>query len=252
MAMDQQQSGRPTNASRPTRRSLVEFALPVDGMPADPPSSAQRLPAAQGAPAGRRDVQVARTSENRPQTTTREALNRGQTVATLGLRQANGLHDAIAEDYALFHPGSVIISAAAKAAKDYRSSLSEHLKISVHAALDFANTVISVTGPTISVSEHDMTKQAEDGRLRNADDAMLTLARFAGAYRASASGPMTENIKVALEYSQRFADAQTLSEFVEISINHACRQLEMIVKHMANLRSLAACLIAPNVEPNER
>jgi hypothetical protein len=125
------------------------------------------------------------------------------------------------------------------------------MKISVYAALDFASTVLSVAGQPISVSEHSLLEQAKNTRVRNVDDAMLTLARFGGAYRATACGLMTENIKVALEYSQRLAVAETLSEFVEISINHACGQLEMIVKHMANLRSFAEFLITPIVNSND-
>ena len=37
--MDKTQSGRPVNASRPARRSLVEFALPPSGAPAEIPSA---------------------------------------------------------------------------------------------------------------------------------------------------------------------------------------------------------------------
>jgi hypothetical protein len=41
--MDKTQSGRPANASRPARRSLVEFALPPSGAPAEIPSATRAV-----------------------------------------------------------------------------------------------------------------------------------------------------------------------------------------------------------------
>jgi hypothetical protein len=159
--MDQPQSERPASASRPARRSFVEFALPASGALVEMPSAARPLPTVQLALATRRNKQPFKTSD-KTRNKIMQPLNEDQKVAASGLRQTNNLDDAMLEDDAISHQFVVMTSAAAKAAKDYRSWMLEHMKINICAALDYANGLASVNSRTDLVARPDTREQGKN------------------------------------------------------------------------------------------
>jgi phasin protein len=247
MTMDQPQSRRPASGSRPARRSLAEFALPAVGVPADPPSAAQPLPIVQPAPVTQRDKQTVKPSDKRGETTMHQPLNEDQRTAARELRQANERDGEMLEDNALFQPFDDITSAAAKAAKDYRSWMLEHMKISLCAALDYANGLTSAASRTNSESDRDTPEQAKSTGSQSIDKTTPTVAKLVDEYRAGAFELMTANVGATLEYARGLVNATTPSEFIELSMSHACRQLEMMVKQTARLGSIARRLTTSNV-----
>ena len=82
-------------------------------------------------------------------------LNAERKDAMSGLRPANDLNGATLEDNPLFHQFGDMTSAAAKAAKDYRSWMLDQMKINMGVALDFASGVASVNSRPASVAHLD-------------------------------------------------------------------------------------------------
>jgi hypothetical protein len=246
--MDQPQSGRPASASRPARRSLVEFALPASDALVEMPSAPRPLPTVQPALATQPDKQPFKTSGKRRDKIMHQPLNEDQKVAASGLRQTNNLDDAMLEDDAIFHQFEDMTSAAAKAAKDYRSWTLEHMKINICATLDYANGLASVNSRTDLVAHPDTREQGKSTYSQSADKTTPAVAKVADEYRAKAFELMTANINTTLEYAQRLVTVKTPTEFVELSTSHARKQLELIIKQTADLGSIAQRLATSNVE----
>src|ERR1700678_886540 len=154
--MDQPQSRRPASASRPARRSLVEFALPASGALGEIAPVAQLLPAAQPTPAPQRGRQPLKAIDQKKKTIMHEPL-----------RPANDLNGG-AKDNALFDPFEDMTAAAAKAAKDYRSWMLEQMTINMCAALDYANGVASAR--TASVGRPDTPERGTTSYSQSADN----------------------------------------------------------------------------------
>jgi hypothetical protein len=132
-------------------------------------------------------------------------------------------------------------SAAAKAAKDYRSWMLEQVKINMCAALSYANGLSSMGGgalfrPETASSDTSVEKDA------------AAAENLADAYRAKAFELMTTNMRSTLEYAQRLVNVKTPTEFVELSAGHARNQFELIMRQTAELGALAQKLAMPGVE----
>ncbi len=174
-----------------------------------------------------------------------EPLNEDQKVAASGLRPTKGLDGAMLEDDAIFHQLEDMTSAAAKAAKDYRSWMLEHMKLNICAALDYANGLASVNSRTELAAHPDAREQVKN---TSAEKATPTVAKVADEYRAKAFELMTANINSTLEYAQQLVNVKTPAQFAELSTSHARKQLELIIKQTAELGSIAQRLATSNVE----
>jgi hypothetical protein len=170
--MDQPQSGRPARASRPARRSLVEFALPASGALVEMPSAARPLPTVQPTLATPRDKQPIKTSENRRKKIKKivhEPFNEDQQVAAGDVRQANNLNGAMLEDETKFHQTEDMTPAAANAAKvakvaeAYRAKAFELMTVNVNTTLEYAQRLVNVKTPTefVALSASHAYKQLE-------------------------------------------------------------------------------------------
>jgi hypothetical protein len=167
--MAQPQLGRPARASRPARRSLVEFALPASGALVEMPCAARPLPTVQPALATRRDKQPIKTSERRRKTIGHEPLNEDQQVGAVDVWQANNLNGEMLKDHTKVHQIEDVTSAAANAAKvakvaeAYRAKSFELMAVNVNITLEYAQRLVNVKTPTefVALSASHACKQLE-------------------------------------------------------------------------------------------
>jgi len=165
--MDKTQSGRPVNASRPARRSLVEFALPPSGAPAEIPSAPRPVRAGKSA---------------------KKASDKGIKIT----HEPSDLQTAPAA-----HP--------------------------------------EPREPEIVIPASSAGKNTP------------SVAKVAAEYPARVFELMMANISTTLEYAQRLVNVRTPTEFVELSMSHGRKQLELVIKQAADLGSIAQSLATPSV-----
>src|SRR5271169_3907840 len=90
----------------------------------------------------------------------------------------------------IFHRFEDVTSAPAKAAKEYRSWMLEHMKISICAALDYANGLASVS----DLVAHPDTRELGSNSYFESADTVTAVTKVAGEYRVKAFELMTANI----------------------------------------------------------
>lgn len=142
-----------------------------------------------------------------------------------------------------------VTSAAAKAARDYRSWMLEHMKVNINAALDYANGIASASLPpdlAAPAAGRQREQKKNSGALKL--ERQLSAPARAEEYRAKAFELMTANVNATLEYAQRLANVRSPAEFIELSTNHARKHLELIMTHTAALGTLSQSLTTTNAE----
>jgi hypothetical protein len=170
--MDKTQSGRPANASRPARRSLVEFALPPSGAPAEIPSAARPV---------RADKPAKKVSDG-------------------GIK-------------IIHEPSDLQVASAAPP---------------------------EPREPEVSIPAASAGKNAP------------SVAKVAAEYPTTMFELMMANVSTTLEYAQRLVAVKTPTEFVELSMSHGRKQLELVIKQAADLGSIAQSLATPSVGPTRK
>jgi hypothetical protein len=68
----------------------------------------------------------------------------------------------------------------------------------------------------------------------------IAVIAITAAYRAKAFALIDTHVNAAFDYAQELARVKSLTEFVEVSTNHTCRNIERIVIQAAELGWLAA------------
>jgi hypothetical protein len=177
-----------------------------------------------------------------------EPLNEDQDAAADGSQPGKKLDGGTTQDDAIFHQFEDMTSAAAQAARDYRSWMLEHIRNNICAALDYANGLASVNLRTDQAARPDTREQGKNTRSQSAGKTAPAVANVADEYRAKAFELMTANIDTTLEYARRLVEVKNPTEFVELSTSHARKQLELIMKQTADLGSIAQRLATSNVE----
>jgi hypothetical protein len=241
-------SGRRASASRPARRSLVEFTTPAAADPAaiplSPVAGKPRAPSADTAPPVERKGE-ARDDGRR----IADAPAERRVIAKPRSAQAGEkINNAMVEDDAMrpIEKNDDVqedASAAAEAAKAYRSAMFEHMKANLNATLDYANGLASI--PTEVAS-----RAADKAHLGGAGlrENIPTATKAAEDYRAKAFELMKANVNATLEFGQSLAKAKSPAEFVELSTNHACKQLGMILNQTNELVLMAQTMATANVQ----
>jgi hypothetical protein len=259
--MKQPKSERPASAPRPARRLLTEFTTPAAGNAAAvTPSPTPRTPRARSSAATQRDEYPSAASDSSRWRVTNESAGEPQDIAECGLARADhNLDNARGEDDAMSgRPKEDSLNhdalqydgwaAAAEAAKDYRSSLFEHMKVNLNATLDYANGLASMNSPA-DVMAHSADQAREPPNNTSlAISERSTAAEAAEDYRAKAFELMKANVNSTLEFAQRLAKAKSPTEFVELSTSHARNQLGMIIVQTTELVRLAQTMTTFNVE----
>ena len=173
--------------------------------------------------------------------------NKGQKAAASGVVEVGDPNAAQFEDDALFRQFEDMTAAAAKAAKDYRFWMLEHMKINMTAALNCANGVAGVNSRIASAAHPDASEQGKNTHPQSIETTAPTVTSVADAYRVKAFELMTVNINATLEYAQRLAHAKTSAEFIELSTTHAHKRFELIMKQTTELGSIAQRLATPDI-----
>lgn len=226
--MDQPQSSKPAGALRPVRRSLAEFALPASGM-------AEELPAA----ASRQNMQSSTAIDDERPHVTHPLLNENDGIAPDEIRSTVAPKIDGVENDVLLHQFEDMTLAAAKAAKDYRFLMLEHMKINMTAALNCVNGLATASSGIASAAHCVPFEQEINRHPEGNEEAAPTGGKAADEYRAKAFELMTSNINTSLEYAQRLAHVKTPSEFVELTTTQARKQFETMVKQTSELGSIA-------------
>ena len=235
--MDQPQSVRQAGVSRPARRSLAEFALPATGMVEELPAAAPPLPTGQPASTTQRDAQPSMPIDNERYHVVHTPVNADHESAANGLAQANDLRAAEVEDDPLLHQFEDMTLAAAKAAKDYRFLMLEHMKINMAAALTCVNGLAAVNSQMASAAHFDASETSPHSQ--SVKEAVPTEEEVADEYRVKAFELMTTNMNTTLEYAQRLAHVKTPSELIELATSQARKQFDLMVQQTSELGSIA-------------
>jgi hypothetical protein len=143
-----------------------------------------------------------------------------------------------------------VTSAAAKAAKDYRSSMLELVKVNINTALDYANGLASASLPSdfTGPAAGQPREQEKNGSTQKLERQLPAPAKAAEEYRAKAFELMTANVNATLEYAQRLANVRSPAEFIELSTNHARKHFELIMTHTAALGALSQSLTTTSAQ----
>jgi hypothetical protein len=245
--MKQPKSERPASAPRPARRLLTEFTAPAAGNAAAV-TPTPRTPRARSPAATQPDEYPSAASDSSRRRVTNEPAGeaQGEDDMISGRSKEDSLRHDTLQDNTLHDDGSA--AAAAVAAKDYRSSLFEHMKVNLNATLDYANGLASMNSPA------DVTAHSADQAREQRNNTSLaihersTAAEAAEDYRARAFDLMKANVNSTLEFAQRLAKAKSPTEFVELSTSHARNQLGTIIVQTTELVRLAQTMTTFNVE----
>lgn len=235
--MDQPQSVRQAGVSRPARRSLAEFALPASGMVEGLPAAALPLPTGQAASTTQRDAQPSMPIDSERYHVVHTPVNADHDSVANGLAQANDLRAAEVEDDPLLHQFEDMTLAAAKAAKDYRFLMLEHMKINMAAALTCVNGLAAVNSQLASAAHSDGSETSPHPQ--SVEEAVPTEEEVADEYRVKAFELMTANVNTTLEYAQRLAHVKTPSELIELATSQARKQFDLMVQQTSEFGSIA-------------
>jgi hypothetical protein len=187
-----------------------------------------------------------------------QAIINGQTNMAQGaaarIPQSNTHHGSGLEDERTLQQLDEVTLAAATAARDYRTSMLENLKISIAAAPDCANELASTNlppgfagmaagqprereadSPTLERQLPVATPPAEDYRAKD----YRAKDYRAKDYRAKAVELINANVNATLDYAQRLGNVTSAAEFIELSTNHAYKHFELIMTHAAALMAFS-------------
>lgn len=142
-----------------------------------------------------------------------------------------------------------ITSAAAKAARDYRSWMLESIKLNINTALAYADRLATATLDT-GLAERAVEQggpEKTSGTPQSEGQPLLS-AKAAEKYRAQAFELMAANVSATLDYAQKLASVRSPGEFVELSADQARKNLELIMKHAAALGVLSQSLMTNSAE----
>jgi hypothetical protein len=201
------------------------------------PAAAPPLPTGQPASTTQRDAQPSMPIDNERYHVVHTPVNADHDSAANGLAQANDLGAAEAEDDPLLHQFEDMTLAAAKAAKDYRFLMLEHMKINMAAALTCVNGLAAVNSRIASAAHSDASETSPSPQ--SVEEAVPTEEEGADEYRVKAFELMTANMNTTLEYAQRLAHVKTPSELVELATSQARKQFDLMVQQTSELRSIA-------------
>jgi hypothetical protein len=202
------------------------------------PAAAPPLPTGQPASTTQRDAQPSMPIDNERYHVVHTPVNADHESAANGLAQANDLRAAEVEDDPLLHQFEDMTLAAAKAAKDYRFLMLEHMKINMAAALTCVNGLAAVNSQMASAAHFDASERETSPHPQSVEEAVPT-EEVADEYRVKAFDLMTTNMNTTLEYAQRLAHVKTPSELIELATSQARKQFDLMVQQTSELGSIA-------------
>jgi hypothetical protein len=139
------------------------------------------------------------------------------------------------------------VSAASRAADDYRTRVFEYMRINMNAALDYASNLASVKWP-LDFMGLSAGRAREQGLTTPALAEISSATKAAEEYRMRMFQFMKENLNGMLEYAERLATVKSPTEFIEVSTSFARKQFEAATAQSQELGSLTQKLSACNTE----
>jgi Phasin protein len=222
--MSKPQSGRSASVSRRLRRSLTEITMPMtSGAVLEKPQPAQPIPTV------------------KPLAIFPEHAAKASDITTKGLRQSEPLNGLRLDAVNVLRVHEDVTSAAAKAAKDYRSSMFENMKNNINAALGYASglTTLSLSSRLDAFSVSRERDPHVDPSISKPEKHVSASDNVTAEFCAKAFELMAANVTATLEYAKRLSEVKSPSEFVELSASHARKQVELTVAHTAALRTFS-------------
>lgn len=137
------------------------------------------------------------------------------------------------------------VSAASRAADDYRTRVFEYMRINMNAALDYANNLASVKWPADFMG---LSKAGEQGLSTPTLTEISSATKAAEEYRSRMFQFMKANLNGMLEYAERLATVKSPTEFIELSTTYARKQFETVTAQTQELGTLAQKLTTCNTE----
>jgi len=174
--------------------------------------------------------------------TSRHAIINGQTNKAQGaatsVPQNKNLNYSGPEDDRTSQQLDEVTLAAAKSDGGYRPWMLENLKVNIAAAPNCAHGLASANLPPGFADR-------AGGRAREGDAGSDTLERQlplatppAEDYRAKAIELINANVNTTLDYAWRLGNVTSAAELIELSINHAHKHFQLIMKHAAAFTTL--------------
>jgi hypothetical protein len=165
--------------------------------------------------------------------------NKDHGLAVNGSAPTSGLEAAKVEEDLLLLQFEDLTLAAAKAAKDYRFLMLEHMKVNIAAALSCVNGLAAANSQVAPADHCDASEREMTSRPQSADEAAPAEEEAGEEYRVKAFELMTANMNTTLEYAQRLAQVRTPSELVELATSQVRKQFDLMVQQTSELGSIA-------------
>jgi hypothetical protein len=248
--MNKLHSRQSASGSRRLRRSLTEITMPTTRSAVlERLSPAQPTPTVQPRLAKWRDKGSCSKVVVRRKKITPENATEASDIAAGRLPQTKPLNGAGLDGHNVFHAFEDVTSAAAKAAKDYRSWMFEHMQSNINTALNYASglATMSLSARLDAFSVSRAREQRKDPGTSKPEKHISATANTAAKFCAKSFELMATNVITTFEYAQRLADLTSPAEFVELSTGQARKQVELAMRYRAALRALSQPSAPTNV-----
>lgn len=160
---------------------------------------------------------------------------------------ANGPEATKVEDDALLHQFEDMAMAAAKAAKDYRFLMLEHMKIHMTAALSCMNHFAAAGAATTSTADREASEQETDPHPRSDAETAPMDGKTAQEYGVKALGIMAANMNSTLEYARQLTHVKTPDELIALTTSQARKQIEIMLNQTSEIGSMARKLTPQDI-----
>ncbi len=238
--MDKRAS-EPSASTRATRRPLTEFIAP----PAHSP--VVELPRAKKPVEPQADADVPPVGETPVSMTESRAdvPNEPGTMARQSERQEQPSGRSESPRGGWLRAVTAITSVATKAATDYRSWLTEHMKSAVGGAFGYASGLVSSSlpagGQAVDPAARDDATRA--GAAQDDPAGELAATACARAFEA-----MSANWTATLDYARRVAEVTSPADLILLSTSQARKQVDLLMEQSAALNALSRSIVAAHTD----
>ncbi len=249
--MNKSRSGQSASGSRRLRRSLTEFTMPTTSSAVlEKFSPPQPTPIVPTRLAKLRKKDLRSTVAVRRKKIKSEHAAEASDIAANGLPQTKPLNDLGLDGHNVLHAIEDATSAAAEAAKDYRSWLFEHMQSSSRAALGYASGLasMSLSAPLDAFSVSRARDQRKDPDTSKPEKHIAATANTAAEYYAQSFELMATLVTTTFEFAQRLADVKSPADLIVLSTGQTRKQVELAVSYRAALRTLSRSSAPTNAE----
>lgn len=237
--------------SRRARRSLAEFTMPAAASAiVEPLWSTQPSPSVPPPRAARKNhaprLKIAAKKKQPAHERAKKAHEKIQASAASTAPQTKTTNGADSDGNNLLDAVGEVTSVAAKAAKDYRTWIFEHMKSNMTAGLAYASGLAGL--PAAADAHSENLKQVKDRDASGSEQHHSASAKITAEFCGKAFELMTANLNATVEYAQRLGDVKSPSEFVELSTSHARKHVELVITQAVALGAFSQVLSETSAE----